>query len=153
MRRALLLLLLVPLALALPASAQQVSAPGNSASIMGRWWTQNRDGVVDIEPCPAGLCGFVAGITEFHADGSPPVDFQGRSRCRLQIIPDGAQEPDGTWDSHITDPDDGKTYTLTMRLDREGRLRVRGYIGIPLFGRTVFWTRFTGRTTPDCHIG
>lgn len=121
--------------------------------MMGRWWTQNRDGVVDIEPCAAGLCGRVVGITEFGPSGEPPRDNKGRSRCNLLIVKDGSQEPDGTWDSHITNPDDGKVYTITVRLDPNGQLRMRGYIGIPLFGKTVFWTRFAGRLTPDCHIG
>jgi hypothetical protein len=29
---------------------------------------------------------------------------------------------------------------------------MRGYIGLPILGRTVFWTHFTQRLTPDCHI-
>ena len=132
--------------------ASAALAQQSPRAIIGRWWTQDRNGVVDIEPCKAGLCGRVVGITEFGADGSTPVDNLGRSRCNLTIISDGSQEADGTWDSHITDPDDGKIYTITMRLDG-GRLRMRGYIGIPLFGKTVFWTRFTGRTSADCHIG
>jgi uncharacterized protein (DUF2147 family) len=94
----------------------------------------------------------VVGVTDFDADGSALKDLHGRSRCHLQIIPDGKVEADGTWDSHITNPDDGKVYTITLRVDEDGRLRMRGYIGIPLFGRTVFWTRFNGRLTPDCHL-
>ena len=108
--------------------------------------------MVEIDRCGNGLCGYVVGITAFLPGNVTPVDNHGRSRCKLQIIPDGAQASDGSWDSHITNPDDGKTYTITMRLEPGGRLRMRGYIGIPLFGRTVFWTRFTGRTTADCHI-
>ncbi len=119
---------------------------------MGLWWTQDKDGVVRIESCGSGLCGDVAGITNFEPDGSAPKDLHGRSRCRLQIIPDGKVEADGSWDGHITNPDDGKTYTITIRVDADGRLRMRGYIGIPLFGKTVFWTRFKGHLASDCHL-
>ncbi len=121
-------------------------------AVMGTWWTQDRDGVVRISPCSSGLCGTVVGIIHFQPDGSAPKDIQGRSRCNLQIIPGGTAEADGSWDSHITNPDDGKTYTITLRVDPDGRLRMRGYIGIPLFGRTVFWTRFKGHLTADCHL-
>ena len=126
--------------------------PPNPRAVIGLWWTQDRDGVVQIVPCGNGLCGSVVGVTDFAADGSAPKDLHGRSRCHLQIIPDGKLEEDGIWDSHITNPDDDKVYTITLRVDQDGRLRMRGYIGIPLFGRTVFWTRFNGRLTPDCHL-
>jgi hypothetical protein len=29
---------------------------------------------------------------------------------------------------------------------------MRGYIGIPLLGRTTIWTRYEGKLTPDCHL-
>ena len=121
-------------------------------AVMGLWWTQDHDGIVQILPCGSGLCGLVAGVTNFRPDGSAPTDLHGRSRCQLEIIPDGKVDDDGSWDSHITNPDDGKTYTITLRVDPDGRLRMRGYIGLPLFGRTVFWTRFKGHLTPDCHL-
>jgi uncharacterized protein (DUF2147 family) len=136
--------LLTWLAWCLPAAAQP--------SVIGTWMTQNDGGVVQIEPCPTGICGYVVGITKFQPDGATPLDVHGRSRCHLQIIPDGHQDSDGVWSSHITDPDDGDTYTIDLRPDGPDRLHMRGYIGLPLFGRTVYWTRFTGTLTPDCHI-
>jgi uncharacterized protein (DUF2147 family) len=42
----------------------------------------------------------------------------------------------------ILDPDTGKLYKASMSLDPEGsRLTVRGYIGLPIFGRSQNWTR------------
>ena len=42
----------------------------------------------------------------------------------------------------ILDPDDGKVYRCSMRLVDGGRkLEVRGFVGIPLFGRTQTWLR------------
>lgn len=42
----------------------------------------------------------------------------------------------------ILDPDTGGVYRSSMRLSEDGRrLTVRGYIGIPLFGRTQEWVR------------
>ena len=120
--------------------------------MFGQWWTQDHDGVVNIEHCGSGLCGIVVGVTDFRPDGSAQTDLHGHSRCHLQIIPDGSLDGDGVWESHITNPDDDKTYTIQLRVDEGGRLRMRGYIGIPLFGRTVYWTRFNGRLSPTCHI-
>jgi uncharacterized protein (DUF2147 family) len=137
-------------ALALLAAGSARAADPNA--VEGIWWTQNHDGVVQIYPCETGLCGRVVGIAAFKPDGSPPLDLHGRSRCRLEIIPDGKIDSGGMWDSHITDPDDDKTYTIRLQVDPDGRLRMRGYIGLPILGRTVFWTHFTQRLTADCHI-
>jgi uncharacterized protein (DUF2147 family) len=41
----------------------------------------------------------------------------------------------------IYDPENGKTYSCKMVLDGEQYLKVRGYIGISLLGRTEIWTR------------
>lgn len=42
----------------------------------------------------------------------------------------------------ILDPKNGKTYTCNIRLLENGqKLNVRGFIGLPLFGRTQTWHR------------
>lgn len=47
------------------------------------------------------------------------------------------------WDSgEILDPENGKVYRVRLRPTEDGRqLDVRGYIGVPLFGRTQRWIR------------
>ncbi len=45
-------------------------------------------------------------------------------------------------EGQILDPDSGKLYRCTVRLiDGGNRLNIRGYIGIPLLGRTQVWLR------------
>ena len=149
MRRALLLL---GLASAVAVAAHAASPAGVQNAVGGQWVTAGNGGIVALRPCGSGMCGTVDGITGFQANGDPPVDVHGRSRCHLTIIPDLQLDADGVWGGHVTNPDDGKTYTIQITLDPEGRLRMRGYIGIPLFGLTTVWTRFGGRLTPDCHI-
>lgn len=42
----------------------------------------------------------------------------------------------------ILDPKDGKVYKSKMRLvDNGAKLDVRGYVGVPMLGRTQTWTR------------
>lgn len=46
----------------------------------------------------------------------------------------------------ILDPRNGKVYHATMKLVNNGQeLKVRGYIGMPLLGKTVIWKRVSHR--------
>jgi uncharacterized protein (DUF2147 family) len=53
-----------------------------------------------------------------------------------------ADEP-GVWDGgDILDPDNGKVYRVRLRPSSDGKtMQVRGYIGLPLLGRTQTWIR------------
>ena len=52
------------------------------------------------------------------------------------------RERDDFTQGTILDPDEGETYrcTVTMK-DGGNRLEIRGYLGLPVFGRTQTWTR------------
>jgi uncharacterized protein (DUF2147 family) len=41
----------------------------------------------------------------------------------------------------IIDPQNGKEYKCFITLDKKDKLKVRGYIGISLLGRTQYWYR------------
>ncbi len=41
----------------------------------------------------------------------------------------------------ITDPKNGKTYKCTIVLESKDKLKVRGYIGFSLIGRSQYWVR------------
>jgi uncharacterized protein (DUF2147 family) len=44
----------------------------------------------------------------------------------------------------IYDPDSGRTYSCRFELLEQDRLKVRGFLGLSLLGRTQVWTRFNG---------
>ena len=49
---------------------------------------------------------------------------------------------DNEWDNgNIYDPKSGNEYSGTMTLTSKNHLNLRGYVGIPLFGRTSNWSR------------
>lgn len=41
----------------------------------------------------------------------------------------------------ILDPENGKTYKCYLELLDKSKLKVRGYLGVSLLGRTQYWTR------------
>lgn len=41
----------------------------------------------------------------------------------------------------ILDPENGKTYKCSIKLNGANKLEVRGYLGLSVFGRTQYWQR------------
>ncbi|MBV8458468.1 MAG: DUF2147 domain-containing protein [Acetobacteraceae bacterium] len=132
-----------------PAKARELAG---YAAPLGEWRTANGGGVIAISWCGEALCGRIVGIK--RDPGEPmPTDAAGRSQCRLTIITNATPGQDGSsWFGQITDPRDDKHYGLEMWVGDDGRLHVRGYLGVPLLGQTSIWERFTGRITADCGI-
>ena len=131
---------------ALPSGAAERDTP------VGRWLTQDKEAVIAIEPCGSALCGRIVGVTLDHPDDPFPTDNEGRSQCGLTIIRGGVPGGDQGWAIQITDPRAGKTYSARMWLDEQHRLHVRGYIGIPLLGRTEVWTPFRAAIGENCRL-
>jgi uncharacterized protein (DUF2147 family) len=65
----------------------------------------------------------------------------------MQILNSLKKESDTKWsDGEILDPKNGKTYSCKVELIEGGqKLKVRGYIGFSLFGRTQIWERQPSR--------
>jgi len=74
---------------------------------------------------------------------NPDPALQKEPVIGLMIVKDFVYKGDGLWHKGtIYDPDNGKTYKCKIRFgDTPDVLKVRGYIGISLIGRTTEWTR------------
>ena len=131
----------VLLALALGAAAQP-----DGGTLAGLWLTEDGDGVIQLAPCGAAMCGRIVGFE----GGVSPRDWQGRPECGLQISRVTERQP-GRWRGTITDPRNGTVYDVLMSADG-AHLRLRGFVIVPLLGQTQLWTRYTGQLTPDCRM-
>jgi len=151
MRRSLVLASMV--LLAAQASAQQ---PG----VMGTWLTASGVAQVKIEPCRdpknGPVCGTIVGlINPKGPDGQvvapdAATDYRNENaalRSRKVIgMPliwgfKKTSDPNSFEDGHIYNGENGKIYSANISLQPDGRLRLRGYAGSPLFGETQVWTR------------
>ena len=137
--------------LALPIVFLLAAADATDPAILGEWLTESGHGVIEIVRCENAMCGSIVGIDR-TPDEPLPTDFTGRSQCGLTIISDVTPGENDAWYGKIVDPRDGATYHAKLWVDSEGRLNLRGYVGIPLLGSTQVWSRFTGRLTEDCHF-
>jgi uncharacterized protein (DUF2147 family) len=143
--------LVICLAIAFAIDAGSVARELSPAAPLGRWATANGGGVIEIGWCGETLCGRIVGIPRSPGEAIP-TDYQGRSQCGLTILTDAGPTGDDTWLGHITDPRNGKEYQAELWVDDAGRLKLRGFVGVPLFGKTVTWDRFAGRLTADCRV-
>ena len=116
--------------------------------ILGLWDTG--ESRVEIYACGDLLCGRIAELDEpLDKNGKPKLDTENpdealRSRpiLGMDLIAGFSRAGKRKWeDGTIYDPRDGKTYKCVMKLKRDGTLKVRGYVGVSLFGKTVEWTR------------
>jgi uncharacterized protein (DUF2147 family) len=53
----------------------------------------------------------------------------------------------------IYNPENGKTYRADLSLTPEGALKVRGFVGIRLLGRSTVWTRYKEEEAPCMERG
>jgi len=74
---------------------------------------------------------------------NPDPALRGRKILGMVFLYDfkPTSDPDAFEDGSVYNAEDGKTYRASIALQPDGRLRLRGYVGIPLFGRSEIWTR------------
>jgi uncharacterized protein (DUF2147 family) len=127
------------------------SAAQPSSSITGYWLTIDDDGktptgVVYIFQRDNKLYGDIVQLINPPRKDPKCDDCEGAARGKpvlgLQIIWGLTKSEDGYSNGRILDPKNGKVYRCQVELqDGGGRLKVRGYVGISLLGRTQYWKR------------
>ena len=117
-----------------PASAQ-------TGSVMGTWLTASGVAQVRIGPCdsPANgpVCGVIVGLINPKGPNGQVVASDMATDFRNPDHLAAAQE------GHIYNGENGKVYTANISLQPDGTLRLRGYVGSPMFGETQIWTRLS----------
>ena len=75
---------------------------------------------------------------------NPDKVLSSRPIIGLVLLRDFEYAGNGVWEKGtIYDPESGNTYKSTIKLSGPNKLKLRGYIGISLIGRTSKWTRLT----------
>lgn len=75
-------------------------------------------------------------------NNNPDLKKRSNPIMGLVILEGFKFDGDDEWkDGEIYDPESGKTYSCFIYLKDKNILKVRGYIGISLFGRTETWIR------------
>lgn len=122
-------------------------AEEQEVEVLGLWQNEKGDGLIRVSLKADGtLVGVGAegvGDPERRDTKNPDPKLRTRRLAGAQILWGFRPENDRKtkWkDGKIYDPSNGKTYDCKIEL-KKGELHIRGYVGIPLFGRTTVWKR------------
>ncbi len=119
-------------------------------NVEGLW--QSEEGLVRFEVFKRGdqYFGKLAWIKKVVEDGevfldtkNPNPELRDRPVLGLEVLSGFRYKGNGLFgNGSIYDPESGHTYKCRMKVLGDGSAKVRGYIGIPLLGRTVMVYRY-----------
>jgi uncharacterized protein (DUF2147 family) len=127
------------------------SFAAHTDDVVGVWLNQEGDGLIRIERDGTSYRGTIIGAPEGTRKdpnardvNNPDPELRDRRLVGMVLMAgytfDGKSSWLGGW---IYDPDVGKQYKARMTLTGPDTLEIRGYIGVPVLGRTEVWTRWT----------
>jgi len=123
--------------------------------VFGDWWTEDREAIIRLSQDGDSVSGKIVWLAEpnhpesHERAGEPVIDehnpeeeAQSRPVLGLEILWGFDHHSEGEWrDGSIYDPENGRSYRARLRMDGEDELRLRGYVGRPIFGRSSQWDR------------
>lgn len=118
--------------------------------ILGVWLTGEKKGRIQITRYGDKYAGKIVWLKEPNDEnGRPKVDKRNPDPAKrnnptlgLTNLLGFTYEGNGEYENGtIYDPANGKLYKCVMELENNNTLKVRGYIGFTLIGRTDTWTR------------
>jgi len=141
-------------ATAQPATAAQAASAPHPKAPLGRWITESGNLEVDIAPCAASasagassantLCGKVVRVLANRSMSAPGTDMaaaDARPALGMTMLSGLRDSGSGEYQGEIYNRENAKTYRARLTPAEPDQLLVRGYVGIPLFGKTQVWRR------------
>ena len=125
-----------------------VSAADERSTVVGFWASDTS--IFEIQLVEDSLQGVVRALRNPNyleeentgRTGEPRTDDNNpdeslRTRPILGISMFSEYRFDDQWQGKIYDPESGNTYQSLMKINRDKNLEIRGYVGMPMFGRTA----------------
>jgi uncharacterized protein (DUF2147 family) len=122
----------------------------NAQTIFGKWnstneETGNIDSIIEVyEKNPKAFAKVIEikGSTRKNAVCEKCED-ENKDKPILGLnILTGLQENEDEWSGgNILDPRNGRIYNCYIKLIKPNKLKIRGYMGLALFGKTAYWER------------
>lgn len=126
-------------------------------AILGFWNTKDREAKFEIYKCGEEYCGKIsclkypnyppsdkkglAGLPKMDLENPDPT-LRNRPMVGLPLLEGFRYVDENRWEGgKIYNPEDGRMYSAMLWLDGKDQLKLRGYIGFSLLGRTETWVR------------
>ena len=111
------------------------------------FWKEPTGSVIHVDRCGPDICAtlvFIRPSAPSRVDShNPDAALHTRSLCGLRIGQAfHLAQPNKAEGGTLYDPKSGKTYRGAMT-STGNQLSLRGYVGLPMFGRSETWTRTT----------
>lgn len=139
------------------AAAAHGSSRIDMQEILGPWLTEKKGAVIEIYECGAvdepELCGRIAWLRKPYTDDgglkrdeeNPDASLRQRPLCGIEVFTGLKRHNKNTWAfGRVYNPKDGRQYRAYLDAYDDGTVKIRGYIGIPLFGKSEIWVRPQG---------
>jgi uncharacterized protein (DUF2147 family) len=121
-----------------------------SQTVIGKWKTIDDEtgrakSILEIVEKSGKIYGKVIEILDVENKNSICNECTGEDKNKpilgITVIKGLTKEGSEYTNGKILDPKNGKLYQCFITLETKDKLKVRGYIGISLFGRTQYWYR------------
>jgi uncharacterized protein (DUF2147 family) len=121
-----------------------------SQSVLGKWKTVDDEtgeakSIVEVYEKGGKIYGKVVEIlrTEHKKDVCSKCEGADKNKPILgMVIISGLKKEDSEYNGGtVLDPQNGKKYKCYITLESPDKLKLRGYIGLSIMGRTQYWTR------------
>ena len=137
-------------------AAYSVPDPNPQRAISGTWYTEDREGGIELYPCGDQVCGRFYWLKDEREGGdvsrdthNPDSHARQTPLCRMQFM--GGFKPDNKGhylEGWIYNPRDGGTYSAQMTLVDHNTLDLHGYLFFPALGESQVWKR--AKNMPSC---
>jgi uncharacterized protein (DUF2147 family) len=129
-----------------PAADRAVPLETTSAAdaILGKWWSEGREGLMQFEKTVSGRfqVRVIDGKDVNDKDVNNPDPKLRERKLKNVVLMWNLRFEDGEYvDGYCYNPRDGNTYRVKFKLLSATRLKLRGYLAVPLLGQTQEWTR------------
>lgn len=127
-----------------------ITGSAYSQTIFGKWNSFDEDtnqieSVIEIYKKDGKAYAKIIEITDPDRKNATCIKCKGKRKNQKILGMDiltGLEEDDDEWSGgKILDPKNGKEYKCYIKLKDANTLKLRGYIGISLIGRTAIWKR------------
>lgn len=121
-----------------------VSAQRKADEIVGNFLTPESDGVMQFYKTGATYAAkLIWGKDKDRLDFNNPDKTLRNQKVIGMVLATGfVFDGKDTWkNGRIYDPNEGKTYDCKITLDERGNMKLRGFIGVSLLGRTAYMVR------------